>query len=93
MAELRDFRGRISVLADCVIDTESQLTGKERQEVVREVLDAWAEQQVHRVILLHKKLASEGLDGLLRGERGSDAGSRGSVSGIRGDYRERGGST
>ena len=61
--ELRDYRGRISVLADVAIDAEAKATGRERQEIVREILDAWAVQKVHAASLLQAALDAEGISG------------------------------
>lgn len=72
-AELRDYRGRISVLADIAIDAKAKATGRERQEIVREVLDAWAEQEVHAASLLQEALSAEGLSGSVSGVRGNSA--------------------
>lgn len=73
-AELRDYRGRISVLADVVIDAKAKASGKERQELVREILDAWAEQEVHGASLLHAGLIAEGLPGIDSGVSGKSGG-------------------
>lgn len=62
-AELRDYRGRISVLADIAIEAKAKATGRERQEIVREILDTWAEQEVHAASVLHAALLAEGLSG------------------------------
>ena len=70
-AELRDFRGRISVLADIAITAKSESTGKDKQEIVREILDAWAERELHCASLLHAALDAEGLQGIVRGASGS----------------------
>lgn len=69
-AELRDYRGRISVLADIAIDAKAKATGRERQEIVREILDAWAELEVHGASLLQAALIAEGMEGRLSGVSG-----------------------
>lgn len=69
-AELRDYRGRISVLADIAIDAKAKATGRERQEIVREILDTWAEREVHGASLLQAALAAEGLSGSVSGVSG-----------------------
>jgi len=61
--ELRDYRGRISVLSDVAIDAKARATGREKQEIVREILDAWAQQEVHAASLLQAALIAEGLSG------------------------------
>ncbi len=69
-AELRDYRGRISVLADITIDAEAKATGRERQEIVRDILDAWARERVHALSLLQASLAAEGMPGIASGVSG-----------------------
>ncbi|HEU6454128.1 MAG TPA: hypothetical protein VN201_01555 [Roseateles sp.] len=69
-AELIDFRGRISQLADAAIDAKAKSTGRERQEIVREILDAWADREVHGASLLLEALQSKGLSGSASGARG-----------------------
>lgn len=71
--ELRDYRGRISVLADVAIDAEAKSTGRERQEIVREILDAWAVQKVHAASLLQAALDAEGLSGIVGGVSGQSS--------------------
>lgn len=68
--ELRDYRGRISVLSDIAVDAEAKATGRERQEIVREILDAWAEQRLHALSLLQASLAAEGMSGIGGGVSG-----------------------
>ena len=72
-AELRDYRGRISVLADIAIDAKAKATGRERQEIVREILDVWAEREVHAASLLHAALKAEGMSGSVCGVSGQSA--------------------
>lgn len=69
-AEMRDYRGRISVLADIAIDAKAKATGRERQEIVREILDAWADREVHGATLLQAALIAEGLSGSVSGVSG-----------------------
>lgn len=52
--ELVDFRGRISMRSSCAIEARAVATGRERQEIVREILDAWTAEQVHAASLLHR---------------------------------------
>lgn len=72
-AELRDYRGRISVLADIAIDAEAKATGRERQEIVREILDGWAGQRLHALSLLQASLTAEGMPGIGGGVSGHPA--------------------
>lgn len=72
-AELRDYRGRISVLADIFIDAEAKSSGRERQEIVREVLDEWANQRLHALSLAQAALDAEGMPGIGGGVSGHPA--------------------
>lgn len=69
--DLKDFRGRISAETDCVLEAESRSTGRERQEIVREILHAWALSRIHGATVLHNLLRAEGLRGIEGGTPGS----------------------
>lgn len=80
--ELKDYRGRITAETDCVLEAEARSTGKERQELVREILHAWAMKRIHGATVLHQLLRAEGLSGIgsgVRGNAGEPEGTRGSV--------------
>jgi hypothetical protein len=62
--ELKDFRGRITPEADCVLEAESRSTGRDKQEIVREILSDWATQRIHGASLLDRFLRAEGLGGI-----------------------------
>jgi hypothetical protein len=68
--DLIDYRGRISQLADAAIDAKAKATGRERQEIVREILDSWAEREVHGATVLLEALQSKGLSGSVGGASG-----------------------
>ena len=68
--ELKDFRGRITPEADCVLEAEARATGRDRQEIVREILHDWAAQRIHGASVLHKLLLAEGLSGIADGTAG-----------------------
>jgi predicted DNA-binding protein len=61
--ELRDFRGRISVETDAVLEAISRATGREKQEIVRDVLHKWAEEQIRISTLTLRMLRSKGSEG------------------------------
>lgn len=75
--ELKDFRGKITPEADCVLEAEARSTGRDRQEIVREILNEWAMRRIHGASVLDQLLRAEGLAGVSRGVRGSERDSRG----------------
>lgn len=68
--ELRDLRARISVETDAVIDTIARAEGRDRSEIVREVLHLWALQKIAFADSLAKRLEAEGISGSAEGGRG-----------------------
>jgi hypothetical protein len=82
--ELKDFRGRITPEADCVLEAESRSTGRERQEIVREILHEWAIRRIDGANVLHRLLQREGLRGIGEGV-GGNAGEREGVRGSTGE--------
>ena len=70
-AELKDFRGKITAETDCVLEAEARSSGKERQEVVREILHTWALQRIHSATVMHNLLRAEGLPGIGEGVSGN----------------------
>lgn len=69
MVELKDFRGKITPEADVVLEAQSRCTGKERQEIARQVLHEWALQQIAANRVLNRLLVVEGLAGDSKGAR------------------------
>lgn len=62
--ELRDLRAKVTVETDAVLDSQAKSSGKDRSEIVREVLHAWALDRIHEGTLLNARLKAEGLGGL-----------------------------
>lgn len=63
---LIDLRGKITAETDVVLDVVSKTSGRDRAEIVREVLAQWAEGKRHEAILLGRALEAQGLGGLER---------------------------
>lgn len=61
--ELKDFRGKLTVEGWAAVDAEAEATGKERAEIVREIVHQWALGQIRKASVLHKTLEREGLTG------------------------------
>lgn len=47
-----------------ILRSESELTGKHLNEIAREVLQAWADRQIHIANMRHKFLTREGFEGI-----------------------------
>lgn len=59
--ELRDLRVKITVHTDAVLDALAQVSGRDRNDVAREVLDNWAADRIHEATLIDRRLKAEGL--------------------------------
>lgn len=67
---LIDLRARITNRTDAVLEARHKSSGKDKSELAREVLDAWAESEIHASNILQSTLKREGIvgeaEGLLR---------------------------
>ena len=61
--DFADLRAKINRRADAVLTAKSAATGKDKSELVREILDEWAAQELHAATVMHRLLRSEGLAG------------------------------
>lgn len=59
-AELRDLRASISVTADQVLEAVSIARDTTKQQVVRDVLDAWADRVPHESTLVLRMAPCDG---------------------------------
>lgn len=60
---LADLRARVTLRTDAVLEARHRSTGRDKSEIAREVLDAWAELEIHASNMLQKTLLREGIDG------------------------------
>jgi hypothetical protein len=70
-AELRDLRAKITVESDAALDVVSRVTGKDRSEIVRDIIHRWALEQVSISTLLGQRLKAEGVQAAGEGASGS----------------------
>ncbi len=85
---LIDFRGKITHETDAVLDAIHQATGRDRSEIAREALHAWAEGKIHEASLIDSRLRREGLRGIAGGTAGSVRDSQGLAgSGLNQPYK------
>lgn len=68
--ELRDLRAKISVEADAVLDSTSRVTGRDRSEIVRDVLHKWAVEQIELSTVIQARLKAEGITAASEGAAG-----------------------
>lgn len=84
-AELKDFRGKITIETDAVLEAINRVEGRDKSEIARQVLHDWAMARIHESTVLDRLLKAEGL----RGIDGGVSGSTGESQGIAGNCRER----
>jgi hypothetical protein len=75
--DLQDLRVKITARAHKVLLAKSNATGKDFSVLVRDLLDAWAADEVHAATLMARLLRSEGLLGELEGHPKGIAANRG----------------
>lgn len=64
---LIDLRAKVTAEADAVLEAVHRSTGKDKSEVVRDVLHRWALQEIHAASVLQSILQREGLSGASEG--------------------------
>jgi hypothetical protein len=67
---LIDLRAKITAEADAVLEAVQRSTGKDKSEVVRDVLHKWAVSEIHAASVLHGILQREGIAGAHQGGLG-----------------------
>lgn len=69
--ELKDFRGKITVETDAALEAESRFSGRDRADIAREILHAWATKKIHEARLLTSICAAQGIVGDSQGIKGT----------------------
>lgn len=72
-ADLKDFRGKVTPETACALEAEARASGKQQQEIVRQILHDWALSRVHAASVLRGLMLAEGLAGEDQGRAGSRA--------------------
>ena len=62
-ADLIDNRSKITKRTDSVLEAMNRASGRDKSEIVREVLDKWAVEQIHAATLIARFAGSEGTGG------------------------------
>lgn len=70
-APLKDFRGKITAETDCVLEAMNRVSGKDRSELVRDILHDWAAERLREHSILNRLLKAEGLTGEDEGTTGN----------------------
>lgn len=64
---LKDLRAKVTPETDAVLEAVNRASGKDKSEIVREVLHAWASQKILEATMTHRLLVAEGLPGIAQG--------------------------
>jgi predicted DNA-binding protein len=62
---LVDFRGKITPEADAALEAMSRNSGRDKSEIVREILHGWAIEKINEARLLDKALTVAGFEGIV----------------------------
>jgi hypothetical protein len=76
-AELRDFRGKLTAETDLALQAESMAFGRDKADIVREVLHAWALKKNHEHKVWANLARAEGFSGQIEGGSSAGQGGRG----------------
>lgn len=71
-AELRDFRGKITVEADIALESMAQAFKRDKSDIAREVLHNWALRKIMEANVMARRMRAEGISGDDEGSSGSE---------------------
>lgn len=69
-ADLKDFRGKITVETYCQLEAEHRVSGEDQSAIARKILHEWAVQKLHVARVADALLRSEGEPGIAEGASG-----------------------
>ncbi len=69
-ADLIDLRAKVSAETNAVLEALSRAGGKDKSEIVREVLHLWALSKVDEANLIHRFMVAQGVSGSHQGGLG-----------------------
>jgi predicted DNA-binding protein len=69
-SELKDLRAKITPRTNAVLEALNRTTGRDKSEIVREILEKWADEQIHAATLIDRLLVGEGEPGISEGASG-----------------------
>lgn len=76
-ADLKDFRGKITADTDLALEAEAIAFGRDKADIVREVLHAWALKKNHEHTVWARLARAEGFGGADEGGSSAGQGTRG----------------
>lgn len=68
--ELKDFRGKITLEIDVALEAEARVSGRDRADIAREILHAWAVKRIHEASVLSGLALAQGIAGSGSAARG-----------------------
>lgn len=66
-AELRDFRGKITDETYLALEAEARAFDRDKADIAREVLHAWALKKIHEATVLARLLRGKGVTSAAKG--------------------------
>ncbi len=70
-AELRNFRGKVTIETDCALEAENRVTGEDKSVIARNILHEWAIEKIRIAKVMDSLLRSEGEPGIASGAEGN----------------------